>query len=465
MSDLKLAGVELFEYGEYSCYFRLLKDKAYLSFIDHPTGTDTFYDIPLTHPCLLSALEKLSALAFVTEKQFPNEHFDARTQDGKKLHIPKKQAKAVLDAFAAELDNAPDITKTIQQDDGLIVRPIIINESKKSQPSNGVAFGAADPYQERMNRFRYEYPEAIPPTRDWVCKYCGSHEKANTYICKNCGAGHPDMWLCPCFSDDYVARAYASGIAATWTRCWKCHRLRPDYVPEIRRIRLDGSPGYHLYLDGDSTLLEVILTQYDTAKYQFSDKHPALQSALNQITPDLLTEQDDSGFLHQITYSSCEKVSVQPDELRRILSELTAKLDADKEHVKAWHIDPTLTRLVLPNEKSFGFMLRFESGSCPPLDHELPYINEDDTWDCACRLLGNRFDRCCRCGALRPGLTEAQVQPITSPQPVTPPKPKHTLPYVYEDGSWDCLCGKGKITGKFCCECGAERPDAKPLQT
>ena len=57
-----------------------------------------------------------------------------------------------------------------------------------------------------------------------------------------------------------------------------------------------------------------------------------------------------------------------------------------------------------------------------------------DTWDCACGNKGITGKFCGECGAKKPE-----------------PKPVDT---------WDCACGNKGITGKFCGECGAKRPEA-----
>ena len=57
-----------------------------------------------------------------------------------------------------------------------------------------------------------------------------------------------------------------------------------------------------------------------------------------------------------------------------------------------------------------------------------------DTWDCACGNKGITGKFCGECGARKP-------------------EPKAA-------DAWDCACGNKGITGKFCGECGAKRPEA-----
>lgn len=57
-------------------------------------------------------------------------------------------------------------------------------------------------------------------------------------------------------------------------------------------------------------------------------------------------------------------------------------------------------------------------------------VSTGDTWDCSCGNKGITGKFCSECGARKP-----------------------------EKETWDCSCGNKGITGKFCSECGAKRPE------
>ena len=383
--------LHIHQYHEYSYSLNVFGDCAFLNTQNEITGTEAEYKIAADNPTLTEATDKLTAMAFeLTDADPLLMDFAVRTADNRKLLIPKDKAKAVLDALAAALDSNPDVEKTVQQSPPLETEP----EKPSGNPfRNQAAFGAADP----ADIIRNQYSEAIPPERKWVCRYCGSHETGNSYCCDNCGAPHPNAWVCErCL------------IPNTWTRCRNCMRVRPDYVPEIRKIRLDGEPGFELTVFGESSDLSVKLAPDDTAVYCFPDTHPALTEALSRIVPEIFTEPDGSAQRHEILYTDSRKQAAEPEALRLMFEALRAALDAD-ETVRVTHKDPTKP-VVIPRLGMMGVM----------------------------GFPGSMFF-----GA-----------PVTA---APPPAPKEAV--LHPDGTWDCICGKQNVPTKYCSECGAEKPE------
>lgn len=84
-----------------------------------------------------------------------------------------------------------------------------------------------------------------------------------------------------------------------------------------------------------------------------------------------------------------------------------------------------------------------------------------DTWDCACGSKNITGKFCGECGAKRPEIRKVDTWDCTCGNKGITGKFCGECGVKRPEGTatWDCACGSKGITGKFCTECGARRPE------
>ncbi len=92
-----------------------------------------------------------------------------------------------------------------------------------------------------------------------------------------------------------------------------------------------------------------------------------------------------------------------------------------------------------------------------------------DTWDCVCGARGLTGKFCPECGAKRPEPMKADTWDCAcGARGLTGkfcPECGAKRPEKTEDDTWDCVCGIKGIKSKFCPECGRKRPEASEGET
>ncbi len=93
-------------------------------------------------------------------------------------------------------------------------------------------------------------------------------------------------------------------------------------------------------------------------------------------------------------------------------------------------------------------------------------------WTCSCGQTGNKYQFCINCGATQPGNAANQfvpeprdpniaINPNFMGAAAAPPQPpvsvQESAPQA-EGGTWSCECGFTGNTGRFCLNCGSQRP-------
>lgn len=92
-----------------------------------------------------------------------------------------------------------------------------------------------------------------------------------------------------------------------------------------------------------------------------------------------------------------------------------------------------------------------------------------DTWDCVCGARGLTGKFCPECGAKRPEPVKADTWDCAcGARGLTGkfcPECGAKRPEKIEDDTWDCVCGTKGIKSKFCPECGRKRPETSEGET
>ena len=216
---------------------------------------------------------------------------------------------------------------------------------------------------------------------------------------------------------------------------------RSTNMSEIKEIRYDvEGVKYRMKIDGDSARLDEVYVTYDMTSFSFSASHEALQEALAKFVPEIMSDYKNSEKPHYVTLSDGEKKNVEIVALDKILMELVSKLGDDKENVKVeYKNSPVKLAGAIAydpmKEKMNGFsgMMQFMNQNTvteapKPVPSACSRLYVDGTWDCACGAKGLTGKFCYDCGAAKPE-------------------------------KWICDCG-AENAGRFCAECGKPRPQS-----
>lgn len=434
--------------------------KTWLCIADHETGIRTEYRTAEKLSSVGEAASQLSALCFTVESECFQLHF-AKTIDQQGRHIPKDKAKIILDALADAFEKEPEhVQKKTESLRPAVSVPFLQNDS--GLPARGMLT------PDMM--IRKSAPEDFSADRPWKCEHCGSAENGSALTCENCGSPSPFAWICPtcrqsetldhcrtCMTSrpataprqadaPWNCACGASGITAKF--CLRCGKPRAEMEkalrdPKITEILADDRAKYVLRINGDSAVLTITRTEtvFENREcvYRFAASHPALAAALDDITPDLLTEQSDSGRHHEIVYNTGKTLFADPAELSKILDALEETLALDKENVNtetSKKLDPSLVQMsglvaYQPNPRNsspaLGSLDPVKTAAMPaqPFPGEK---TESGAWDCACGMTALTSKFCPECGSARPKF-------------------------------WKCgACGT-ENSGRFCTECGNMRSD------
>ena len=93
-----------------------------------------------------------------------------------------------------------------------------------------------------------------------------------------------------------------------------------------------------------------------------------------------------------------------------------------------------------------------------PAENTAPAAAEG--WMCSCGQTGNKYQYCINCGASKPQAVPVQAAPAPAAAPMmgVAPAPQPAPAPQQEGGTWACECGFTGNTGRFCLNCGAQKP-------
>ena len=93
-----------------------------------------------------------------------------------------------------------------------------------------------------------------------------------------------------------------------------------------------------------------------------------------------------------------------------------------------------------------------------PAENTAPAAAEG--WMCSCGQTGNKYQYCINCGASKPQAVPVQAAPAPAAAPMmgVAPAPQPAPAPQQAGGTWACECGFTGNTGRFCLNCGAQKP-------
>ena len=195
--------------------------------------------------------------------------------------------------------------------------------------------------------------------------------------------------------------------------CPRCASPRPKQQPNIIRISLNSDPiHYEFRAKTDSSNLSIHAGS-SLLYYSFPPAYPAWSAAEEKLLQTALSDQQTEHFTGQITFSDGTERFADAEMLAQLLADLAVALGRDEENVKVkeindvnQHLQPQGLVSYNPNPinpmSAFMGMGMMMGAPQPQLETPVPVLHEDGTWDCSCGTKGLTGKFCFDCGRQKP---------------------------------------------------------------